>query len=185
MGGPNGGVVENGGGACKNSWRLARGKRFPARFWWLLWGEVYPGDAAVPGGGKSRKLTAGGRPLTLGCAGGAVRSVLGLSRSVDKVLLVANAQLEVMQGAANDDVGAVIKRLERRYVAVTPHEHRRCVGEVVGQLRRRAAAVLCLVEVCAAALSVLENCSRKIFEVNSGESKNWPGKMSGEPTRST
>jgi hypothetical protein len=45
---------------------------------------------------------------------------------------------------------------------------------------RREAAVLCLVAVCSTALSVLENCSRKIFEGNSGESRNWPGKMSGE-----
>ncbi len=43
----------------------------------------------------------------------------------------------------------------------------------------RAAAVLCLVAVCLAALSVLENCSRKILGGISGESKNWPGKMSG------
>ncbi len=41
---------------------------------------------------------------------------------------------------------------------------------------RRAAVVLCLVAVCSAALSVLENVRRI-----SGESKNWPGKMSGEP----
>jgi len=27
---------------------------------------------------------------------------------------------------------------------------------------------------CSAALSVLENCSRKVFEGSSGESKNWP-----------
>jgi hypothetical protein len=96
------------------------------------------------------------------------------------VLLVTDAQHKVIQGAANDGVGAVIKRLERRYDAVPPHEHRWCAGEVIGQLRRRAEAV-CLVEVCSAALSVLENCSRKIFEGNSGEFKNWPGKMSGEP----
>jgi hypothetical protein len=37
------------------------------------------------------------------------------------------------------------------------------------------------VAVCSAALIVLENCSRKILEESSGESKNWPGKMSGEP----
>ncbi len=102
------------------------------------------------------------------------------SEGGDLVLLVANAQREGMQGAAKDGIGAIVKRLERRFVAVPPHEHRQCAGEVIKKLRRRAATVLCLVEVCSAALSVLENCSRKIFEGNSGESKNWLGKMSGE-----
>jgi hypothetical protein len=49
------------------------------------------------------------------------------------------------------------------------------------KLRRRAAAVLCLVAECSAALSVLENCSRKVLGGSSGESKNCPGKMIGEP----
>jgi hypothetical protein len=48
----------------------------------------------------------------------------------------------------------------------------------------RAAAVLCLVVACSAALNVLENCSRKSFGGISGESKNWPGKMSGVPNTS-
>ncbi len=48
----------------------------------------------------------------------------------------------------------------------------------------RAAAVLCLVAVCSAALHVLENCSRKILGGISGESKNWAGKMSGVPNTS-
>jgi len=40
--------------------------------------------ATAPGGGKSRKRTAaGGRPRTLGSAGGAAGSVHGLSMSVD------------------------------------------------------------------------------------------------------
>ncbi len=39
----------------------------------------------------------------------------------------------------HDDVGAVVQRLERRYVAVLPHEHRRCTGEVIRQLRRWSA----------------------------------------------
>jgi hypothetical protein len=56
------------------------------------------------------------------------------------VLLVANAQREVMQGAANNGVGAVIKQLERRYMAVPPHKHRQCVGEVIRQLQWRPAA---------------------------------------------
>jgi hypothetical protein len=99
------------------------------------------------------------------------------------VLLVANVQREVMQGAANDGVGAVVKQLERRYVAVPPPNtvgvRARSSGSCGGSCW--VAVVLCLVEVCSAALSVLENCSRKIFEGNSGESKNWPDKISGEP----
>ncbi len=55
------------------------------------------------------------------------------------VLLVADAQRELVQGAANDGVGAIVQRLERRYVAVPPHEHCRCAGEVIGKLRRRPA----------------------------------------------
>jgi hypothetical protein len=44
---------------------------------------------AAPGGGKARKQTAaGGWPLTLGCAGGAVGSVQGLSRRLDSGHLV-------------------------------------------------------------------------------------------------
>jgi hypothetical protein len=75
--------------------------------------------ATAPGGGKSRKRTAaGGRPQTLGSAVGAVRLV---------------------QGAANDGVGAIVQRLERRYVSVPPYENHRCVGEVIGQLRWRSA----------------------------------------------
>jgi hypothetical protein len=93
---------------------------------------------------------------------------------------------------AYDGVGTVAQRLERRYVAVPPHKHHRSPGEVVGQLRRRlaggggwrGAAVLCLVAVSSAALNVLENCSRKILGGISGESKNWPGKMSGVPNTS-
>ncbi len=53
------------------------------------------------------------------------------------VHLVADAQREIVKGAA-DDV-AIVQRLERRYVAVPPHEHRRCAGEVVRQPRRRLA----------------------------------------------
>jgi hypothetical protein len=44
--------------------------------------------------------------------------------------------------------------------------------------------MFCLVAVCSAALNVLENCSRKILGGISGESKNWPGKMSGVPNTS-
>jgi hypothetical protein len=40
----------------------------------------------------------------------------------------------------------------------------------------------CLVAECSAALSVLENCSRKVLGGISGESKNWPDEMSGEPS---
>ncbi len=53
--------------------------------------------------------------------------------------IFADAQREVVQGAANDGIGAVVQRLEQRYVPVPPHEHRRCAGEVIGKLRRRPA----------------------------------------------
>jgi hypothetical protein len=67
-----------------------------------------------------------------------------------------------VKGVANDGVGAVVE-LERRYVAVSPHEHCRCAGEVVRQLRRRAAAVLCLVVVFGST-----QCLRKLFKKSFG-----------------
>ncbi len=87
VGGLSGGVVENGSRACKNPWRLARGKRFPARFCWLLWGEVYPAVRRgpwrrIPEADIGRQV-AGGQPRTLGCTGSAVESVQGLSWRVD------------------------------------------------------------------------------------------------------
>jgi hypothetical protein len=102
------------------------------------------------------------------------------------VHLVADVQREVVKGAANDSVGAVIQRLELRYVAVplmnTVGARVRSSGSCGGG--RWAAAVLCLVAECSAALNVLENCSRKILGGISSESKNWPGKMSGVPNTS-
>jgi hypothetical protein len=86
----------------------------------------------------------------------------------------ADAQCEVVERAADDGVGTVVQRLERRYVAVSPHEHHRSAGKVVGQPRRRLAG----------GGGVLENCSRKSFGGVSGESKNCPGKMSGVPNTS-
>ncbi len=77
-------MVENGSGACKNPWRRPRGKRFPARFCWLLWGEVYPAGRRGPRRREIPKADGGGqRPRTLGSTGGAVGSVQGLSRRVD------------------------------------------------------------------------------------------------------
>jgi hypothetical protein len=96
------------------------------------------------------------------------------------VLPVADAQREVMQGAAKDGIRTVLELLEQRYEAVAPDEHRQRAGQVVAQLQQ-AMAGLCLVEGCLASLSVVENCSRKSFEGNSRVSKNCPGKISGEP----
>jgi hypothetical protein len=44
----------------------------------------------------------------------------------------------MVQGAVKDGIGAVVERLKRRHVAVPPHKHRRCAGQVVGQLRRQS-----------------------------------------------
>jgi hypothetical protein len=110
----------------------------------LLWAEVYPAGRSVPGGplrplagenpGSGRRRA--GSPWLRGwrCRVGAGFE----SEGGDLDLLVADAQNAVMQGAAKDGVRAVVKRLERRYVAVSPHEHRRCAGEVIRQLRRRS-----------------------------------------------
>jgi hypothetical protein len=53
--------------------------------------------------------------------------------------------LEVMQGAAKDGVGAIVERLKRWYVAIPPHEHGPCAGEVIGQLQWRPAGGGCVV----------------------------------------
>jgi len=99
---------------CKNPWRLARGKRFPEI------PEADGGGQAAPDYGLRSVVGAGFEP-----EGGHL------------VLLVADTQREMMQGAAKDGVGAIIEQLKRRYVAVLLHEHRRYAGEVVGQTRRR------------------------------------------------
>jgi hypothetical protein len=145
---------------------------------------VYPVSRHGPGGQEISEADGRGRAAPdPGKRGWRCRIGAGLeSEGRHLVHLVVDAQREVVQGAANDGVGAVVQRLERWYVPFPPHEHRRCEGEVVGKLR--AAAVLCLVAECSAALSVLENCSRKVLGGISGDSKNWQGKMSGEPNTS-
>ncbi len=176
--GPSGGGVENGDRACKNPWRHARGKWFPSRFCWLLCGEVYPAGCHGPRQWEIAEADSRGRAAPdPGQRGRRCRIRAGLeSEGRHLILLVADAQREVVQGAANDGVGAIVQQLEWRYVAIPPHEYCRCVGEVIGKLRRRPVAMLCLVAECSAVLSVLENCSRKVLEGSSGESKNWPGK---------
>jgi hypothetical protein len=54
-------MVETGGGACKNSWWLARGKRFPVRLCLLLWDEMYPVGRLGPWRGKILEADGGGR----------------------------------------------------------------------------------------------------------------------------
>jgi hypothetical protein len=127
--------------ACKNPWRLARGKRFPERFCWLLWGKVQPAGRCGPGRGKISEADYGERAAPdSGLHGRCCRVGAGFeAEGRHLVLLVADAQCEVMQRAANDGIGAVDKRLERWYAAVPPHEHSRCAGKVVRQLRRRLA----------------------------------------------
>jgi hypothetical protein len=44
------------------------------------------------------------------------------------VILVSDAQCEMMQGAAKDGIGAVLEWLKQRDVAILPHEHHRCAG---------------------------------------------------------
>ena len=80
------------------------------------------------------------------------------------VHLVADAQREVVEGAAVDGVGTVLQRLERRYVAITPHEYHRCVGEVVGQSRRRLAGGGSVVS--GGSVFGSTQCLRKFFKNN-------------------
>jgi hypothetical protein len=103
-------MVENGGGACKNPWRQARGKRFTAWFCWLLWGELYPVGRRSPRRGQIMEVDSGGRAaLNPGKSRRCCRIGTGLeSEGRHLVLLVADAQHEVMLGAGNDGVGAFI-----------------------------------------------------------------------------
>ena len=113
----------------------ARGKRFPARFGWRFRGEVYPAGCHGPRRWKVPEADGGGRAAPNSGQRGR-RSWVGAgfeSEGRDLVHPVADAQCEVVERAANDGVGTVVQRLERRYVAVSPHEHHRSAGEVVGQ----------------------------------------------------
>ncbi len=111
------------------------------RFCWLLWGEVYPVSGRGPWRGKIPEADGGGRAaLDPSKRGHRCRISAGLeTEGRNLVLLVADAQREVVQGAANDGIGAIIQQLERRYVAVPPHEHRQCTGEIIRQQRQRLA----------------------------------------------
>ncbi len=107
-GGPSSGVVENGGSACKNPWWLARGKRFPVLFCWLLWGVMYPVCRRSSWPGKILEADTGGQ----------ASSDPGLRRWRGRV----SAGLEPEGGHL---VFLVVERLERRCVAVPPNKHRR------------------------------------------------------------
>ena len=115
-------MIKNGCGACKNS----RGKRFLTQFCWLLWSEVYPAGRSGPGRREIPEADNGGRAAPdPGLRRMCCRVSAGLeSEGRHLVLLVADAQREVVKGSADDGVGAVVQQLERRYVAVPPHEHR-------------------------------------------------------------
>ena len=109
-------------------------------------GKTVPGavqlvvlERRVPGGGKSRKRTAaGGRPRILGSAGGAAGSMHGLSLRVDTLSTLSPMRsVKWWRERRMTAYRTVVQRLERRYVAVPPHKHCRCAGEVVGQMRQR------------------------------------------------
>jgi hypothetical protein len=91
---PGAGMVGGGGGACKNQWRLARGKWFPARFLCVRWGEVYPASQ------KILKVDCGVRAAH---GPGLRRRRCGVGAGLQPkgghlVLLVADAQGEMVQG---------------------------------------------------------------------------------------
>jgi hypothetical protein len=157
-------VVENGGGACINPWRRARGKRFPSRFGWQFGGEVYP---ACCHGTRRREVPeayGGGRAAPNSRQRGRRCGIGAWFESEGRHLVhpVADAQREVVEGAANDGVGTVVQRLERRYVAVSPHEHHRSAGKVVGQPQRRLAGGSGIVS--SGSVFGSTQCLRKLFK---------------------
>jgi hypothetical protein len=94
-------MVWNGGGACKNPWRLARGKRFPAR------GEVYPAgrcNARQRKTPESRRRRAGGPEPWAAQGRSGVRAGFEPEGGY-LVLPVTNAQHEGVQGAVKDGIG--------------------------------------------------------------------------------
>ncbi len=105
----------------QNSWRLARGKWFPAQFCWLLRGEVYPASRRGPWRGKIPAAD-GGRQAASDPGLRRRRSGVGAGFEPEGghlVLLVADAQREMVQGAAKDGVGAGVERLKQRHLAVS------------------------------------------------------------------
>jgi hypothetical protein len=124
--------------------------------------------ATAPGGGKSRKRTAaGGRAPNPGQRRRRCRIHAWFeSEGRHLVHLAADAQREVVEGAVDDGVGTVVQRLERRYVAVQPHEHHRCAGEVDGQPRRRLAGSGGVVS--SGSVFGSTQCLRKLLKKNFG-----------------
>ncbi len=141
-------------------------------FSWLLWGEVYPAGPRGPWRGKIPEADSGGQAAP---DPGLCRWRCGVGAGLESegghlVLLVADAQREVVQRAAKDGVGAVVQRLERRYVSVPPHNYRRSAGEVIGQLRRRSAGGGGVVS--SGSMFGSTQCLRKLLKKNFGR-KFW------------
>ena len=118
-----------------------QGKRFPSRFSLRFRGEVYPAGCHSSRRREVPEAYGGGRAAPNSWQRGR-RSRVGAgfeSEGRDLVHPVAGAQSEVVKRTANDGVGAVVQGFERRYVAVSPHEHHRSAGKVIRQPRRRLA----------------------------------------------
>ncbi len=104
-----------------------QGKQFPARFCWLLHGEMYPAGRCGPRRGKIPEADRGERAAPDPWLRWQ-RSGVGAGFEPEAghlVLLVTNAQREVIQGAGKDGVEAYVELLKRRYVVVPPDEHLR------------------------------------------------------------
>jgi hypothetical protein len=149
------GIIWTALGGCRpaerrqgREWRLGvqkplvagQGKTVPSAVLLVAVGRSIPGGPSRPLAVRNPGSDGGGRAAPdPGLRRRRCRVGAGLeSKGRHLILLVANAQCEVVQGGANDSTGVVVQRLERRYVAVPPHEHRRCAGEVIGQLRQQS-----------------------------------------------
>jgi hypothetical protein len=116
-----------------------QGKTVPSAVLLVAVGRSIPGGPSRPLAVRNPGSSGGRAAPDPGLRRRRCRVGAGLeSKGRHLILLVANAQCEVVQGGANDSTGVVVQRLERRYVAVPPHEHRRCAGEVIGQLRQQS-----------------------------------------------
>jgi hypothetical protein len=113
-----------------------QGKRFLAQFPCVRRGEVYPAGRHGARRGKILKADGSGRATP---GPGLRRRRCGVSaglhpESVHLVLLVTNAQGEMVQGSAKDGVGAVVEWWD---MSVPPEEHCWRAGQGVWKLRLR------------------------------------------------
>ena len=153
-------------------WRLGvqkplvagQGKTVPSAVLLVAVGRSIPGGPSRPLAVRNPGSDGGGRPRTLGCAGGAVGSEQGLSLRVDT--LSSLSPMRSVKWCREGQMTAQVSSYSGWSGGTWSSRLTNTVGARVRSLGscgsgRGAAAVLCLVEVGSAALSV--QCFRKLL----------------------